>query len=120
MGVRGFGGRCLCPPDPGLAGWLDDVDAVGPGRPGAGDLDQRTLADLQASWPTVTAARSTHGSGTPNDSSRPGLPSPSNPSAFDNGRAETINGLLKTELIKSRLHWRTADQLGRVRHRRVG
>jgi putative transposase len=33
-------------------------------------------------------------------------------SSFDNALAETINGLYKTELIKPKGPWRTADQVG--------
>ena len=39
------------------------------------------------------------------------MPSPRSVRTYDNALAETVNGLYKTELIRARGPWRTADQV---------
>ena len=70
------------------------------GRPGRAHLPQRRP-------PSTSRSRSPSGSPQPGSAPRSG-PSAT---AYDNALAESVIGLFKTELIKPRGPWRTAEQV---------
>ena len=102
-----------------ILGWRAatvDEDRAGPGRAGAGAVDPPP-GRRPATWPgwfiTPTPGRNTRRSPSPSGSPPPGVSGSVGTvgDAYDNALAESMIGLYKTELIKPRGPWRTADQV---------